>query len=204
MAGEALLINPRRKRRRARRKKARRPRRARATLVARINRRRRPRRHRRINARRHRRRARSNPRLPLIGNVNLNAIGAGALGYIGTRYAAGFALTLLPPEWKAAAGTVPTDQQNLTRIGVKAVVGLGLLPMAARMLRLKGAAGPIAIGAGIAVAVDLFETYLQRMLPLPLGDYEQQTLTDYESRQLTGADDNAGAFGGGAYGFGAY
>lgn len=202
MAGEVLLINPRHRRRRKTRK-ARSHRRKRARVrrhsYAMNPRRRRRRVGRRLHARRGRRHARRNPRLPLLGSVNLNAIGAGAAGYIGTRYGTGWLLSVLPPQWSADPNTAP-----LVRIGAKAVVGLVGLPMLARVLKLKGVAGPLAIGAGIAVAVDLFETYVARFLPLPMSDYEDAQLGAYEEGQLGDISDEEGivpdAYGGGAYG----
>lgn len=200
MAGEGLLINPRRKHRRRKARKARsarkRRRRVRANPFA-VSRRRRRRssgRRRRVSARRHRR----NPRLPLLGNVNLQAIGAGAAGYIGTRYGTGFLLSVLPPEWQADPNTKP-----LIRIGAKAVVGLVLLPMVAKMLKMGKFSAPLAIGGGVAVVVDLFETYLAPSLGVPIADYEQGVLNDYEVGQLNGPVEDtvmdADAYGGGAY-----
>jgi len=142
----------------------------------------------------------------LLGNVNIAAITGGAVGYIGTRYGTGWALSVIPPQWSADPNTAP-----LVRIGVKALVGIVGIPMLLRFI--PGArkfAGPAAIGGGIAVAVDLFETYLAKMVPIPMADYEQQVLTDYETRALTGTDDGSpgfiqgGAFGSSAYGGGAF
>jgi len=201
MAGEAILINPQHRRRRRKKARSHRRRRARARRnpFALNPRRRRRRVHARRRARSGRRHARRNPRIPFLGQVNFNAIGAGAAGYIGTRYGTGFLLSVLPPEWSADPNTAP-----LVRIGAKAVVGLVGLPMLARLLRLRGVSGPLAIGAGIAVAVDLFETYVARFIPIPLAEYEQAQLGAYEEGQLGDIDDEDGmvpdAYGGGAYG----
>ncbi len=204
MAGEVLLINTRYGRKRRTKARAHRRKRARARhnpFEYAMNRRRR--RHVATRASRRRHRARRNPQIPLLGNVNFNAIGAGAAGYIGTRYGTGWLLSVLPR-------TADPNTAPLVRIGVKAVIGIAGLPMLARMLRLRGAAGPLAIGGGIAVAVDLFETYLAKMIPIPMADYEQQVLTDYETRQLTGTEEEistsigGGAFGGGAFGGSAF
>lgn len=199
MAGEVLLINPRRRRRR---------RKARTHARKRTHRRRRhvlamnPRRRRRRVGRRHSRRARAhrNPRIPFLGSVNVTGIVAGGAGYIGTRYGTGWALSLLPPQWSADPNTAP-----MVRIGVKALVGLFGLPMLAKALRIKGAAHALALGGGIAVAVDIFETYLAKMIPIPMADYEQGYITAYEPGQITGIDDptdvvDVDAYGGGAYG----
>ena len=196
MAGEVLLINPRR--RRGRRKKARATRRRtrvrRRNPFAAMNPRRRSRR--RVARRSRRGRARRNPRLPLLGNVNITAIGSGAAGYIGTRYATGWIMSMVPPAWVADPNTAP-----LVRIGLKALIGVVGLPMLARTLRMRGVAGPLAIGAGIATAVDLFETYLAKSIPIPMADYEQGYISAYELGQLTGADDfsSESAYGGGAF-----
>jgi hypothetical protein len=198
MAGEVLLINPRRRRRRKKARAAGRKRHARRRRNPfAINPRRR--RRRAVSRRRTRRhRAHRNPRLPLIGNVNITAIGAGAAGYVGSRYATGWLLSMVPPAWVADPNTAP-----LVRIGIKAVVGLVGLPMLARTLRMKGVAGPIAIGAGIAVAVDIFETYLAKAIPIPMSDYEQGYITAYEPGTITnvpGMDmGDEGAYGGGAF-----
>jgi hypothetical protein len=200
MAGEVLLINPRR--RRGRRRKASRsharkraPRRRRRLVASN------PRRRRRVHARRHaRRRGRRihrNPRLPLIGSVNIGGIAAGTAGYVGTRYGTGFLLGVLPDSWKAA-------NPDIVRIGAKAVVGLVALPFLANLLKLRGASGAIRTGAGIAIGVDIFETYLAKMIPLPMSDYEQGYITSYEAGQITGTGDmdvvDIDAYGGSAYG----
>jgi len=197
MAGEVLLINPRRRRRRRKARGAARKRRRRARRNPFAINPRRRRRSRRVGRRHRRARARRNPRIPLLGNVNINAIAAGAGGYIGTRYGTGWLLSVLPKEWMADPNTAP-----LWRIGVKALVGIVGLPMLARTFRMRGVAGPLAIGGGIAVAVDLFETYLAKMIPIPMADYEQGYITAYEPGQITDtASDFAvdGAYGGGAY-----
>lgn len=202
MAGEVLLINPRRRRRRKKAKSSHRRKRSRVRrhAVAANPRRRRRSAHRRVHARR-RRRMHRNPRIPLLGNVNVGAIGAGAAGYIGTRYGAGFLLGVLPPDWKADANTAP-----LLRIGAKAAVGLVLLPMLAKMLKQGKYAAPLAIGGGVAVVVDLFETYVAPHVGIPMADYEQGVLNNYEVGQLNGPDmsqienvQDVDAYGGGAY-----
>jgi hypothetical protein len=199
MAGTALLINPRRRRRRKARKarsSRRRARRVRRNPFA-VARRRRRRGHRRAHARRGRRRAHRNPRLPLIGSVNFPAIGAGAAGYIATAWGGPQLFNMLPPDWKTNAQMTP-----LLRIGAKAAVGLVLLPMVAKMVfPRKGLAGPMALGAGIAIAVDLFKSYLAPAMGITLEDYETQTISAYETAQLTG---DADAYGNSAYGGGGY
>lgn len=197
MAGEVLLINPRRRRRRRKARashKRRAPRRRRRSMVAHNPRRRRRagRAHRRSHRRR---RVHRNPRLPLVGNVNIAGIAAGTAGYVGTRYGTGFLLSVLPASWTAA-------NPNLARIGAKAVVGLVALPMLANLLKLRGASGAIRTGAGIAIGVDIFETYLAKMIPLPMSDYEQGYITAYEPGVLSDddMDSEADAYGTSAYG----
>ena len=197
MAGEVLLVNPRRRRRR---KKARATTRKRRRRVRRnpyvLNPRRRARR-RRVGARRRSRRVRRNPRLPVLGNVNMNAIVGGTVGYVGARYGTGWLLSVLPPTMASDPNTGP-----LVRIGAKALVGIVGIPMLLKMTPFtRKYATAAAIGGGIAAAVDLFETYLAKAIPLPMSDYEQRVLTDYEMQQLTGT---ATAYGGEAYGDAAY
>lgn len=209
MAGQALLINPRRRRRKkatarrgaTKRRRRRAVRRNPIMLNARRRRRRRSVGRRRV-ARRGRRRMHRNPRIPFVGSVNLGAISTGFAGYIGTRFGATWAMSFLPASMKVG------DTAPLARVAVKAVVGLGVLPVVARMLRMKGAAGHLAIGAGIAIAEDLFNTYVAKMLPLPAGvtslaDYETGYITSYERGTLSdigfGTDEETGAYGGGAY-----
>jgi hypothetical protein len=208
MAGEMILVNRRHRRRkkaRARRhvRRARPRRRARASVAVRVNRRRR-----RVNARRHvRRRHHRNPRgsfrLPFLGSVNLPAIGAASAGYIGTRYGAGFALKMLPAEWggngNLSPGATAADANGkaLARVGAKAVIGLGVLPLVAGMVKLDRKW--VAIGAGVAIAADLFEHFVAPSIAswAPLADYEMQALSDYEFQGISGSA--AGAYGGGAY-----
>ena len=170
MAGEVILVNARG---RGRRKKARARRRgrARARVAVAINRRR-PRRH-RITARR---RAHRNPRIPFLGNVNINGILGGTGGYLGTRYGTGWLMSLAP-QISADPNTAPW-----IRMGIKALVGLVGLPMLARMLRMRGLAGPLAIGGGIAVAQDLFDTFVKPAFPI--ADYETQTIEAYETQEI--------------------
>lgn len=216
MAGEVLLINPRRRRRKSRVRRARahsprRRRRARrnpfpTAYAAMANRRRR--RGRRVHARKHsRRRAHRNPRLPFVGAINMglvrNAVSAG-IGFEGTRFGATWLMSVLPAQWSADPNTAP-----LVRFGVKAVVGFGILPLAAKALRQGKMASWLAVGAGVAIVADIFETYLESKLPLPKGvtslaDYEQRYVSAYDVAQLTdyteGEGMSGGAFGGSAYG----
>lgn len=204
---EGILINPRRRRGR-RRKKARTHRRARSHRRRRVHalanphrRRRGSHRRSRVSSRRSRRVGR-NPRIPFIGGVNIGQLAAGGLGYVGTRYATGAVLGFLPPQWSADPNTAP-----LVRIGVKAVVGLGVLPLIAGFIPgMKNMKGAIRTGAGIAVVVDLFETYVARFIPLPMSDYEQGAITGYEPGMITGVGEgliepavDTDAYGGSAY-----
>lgn len=194
MAGEVMLINPRRKHRRKKARRARRARthhRRRRGLFA-ANPRRRHRRARGRRVRRHR-----NPRAMRFFGVDLGAVGLATSGYFVTRYATGGLLGMLPAEWRADPNTAP-----LVRIGMKAAVGVGL-PMMLRPMIGRSVSNWLAVGGGIAVLADLFETYVAQMIPLPLADYEQGMLTDYEQGQLTGLgqEESAGdVYAGSIYG----
>lgn len=185
MAGEVLLINPRHRRRR-RRKARGTHRRRRRRLSARRNPAN-PRRHRRRVYGRRRRHARRRHRVhrnpQLFAGVNLVGIGIASVGYVGTRYATGWALSMLPPEWSKDPNTA-----NLVRIGVKAGIGVGL-PILLRRWIGRGTSNWLAIGGGIAVLTDIFQTYLAGAIPIPLADYEPGMLTDYEPGMLTGQGD---------------
>lgn len=198
MAGEMLLVNPRR-RRKSRRKKARASRRKssrrrRRVLVA-INPRRRRRRVR--NARRGRRRVHRNPRLPLIGNVDLNGIVAGGVGIGVTHYGTGALLNVLPKEWMADPNAAPW-----VRIGAKAGVGLVLLPMVAKMIGMGRFAKPLVLGAGAALAFEVLDSFAGPAIKkaLNLGAYDSRVLSGYDMRVLSDvAETGSGAYGGGAY-----
>jgi len=184
MAGSVMLINPRRRRRRARRARARAPRRRvrrrRRALAAYHN----PRRHRRVRARRARRHGRRrvhrNPRLPF--GIDLQAIGFGTAGLIGTH--------VLGKQLAAAmGGKAGTLDQNIVRIGSKAVVGVGLPLLAKRFIGSK-TAHALAIGGGIAVLADILSTYAPKEWGLPsLADYQTGVLSDYQQGQLQGYGD---------------
>lgn len=190
MAGEVILVNARR--RKARKKvRSRRRRRTSARknpFAYNARRRRRSGRRRVVRARR---RARSNPRIPFLGTVNLNGILGGTGGYLATRYGAGWVLSL------PAVSQMTADPNTgpWVRMGVKALVGLVGLPMIAKALRLRGVAGPVAIGAGIAVAQDLFDTFVKPSLPI--ADYETQVIQSYEPQVLS--DGSASAYGANPY-----
>ena len=83
----------------------------------------------------------------------------------------------LAPQISADPNTAPW-----IRMGIKALVGLVGLPMLARMLRMRGLAGPLAIGGGIAVAQDLFDTFVKPAFPI--ADYETQTIEAYETQEI--------------------
>jgi hypothetical protein len=197
MAGEVILVNARR--RRGRRKRARastRRRRAKARrnpFLYNARRRRRSGRRRAV-ARRRSRRVHRNPRIPFLGSVNVNGIVGGTAGYLGTRYGAGWLMSLPA----VSAMTADPNTGPWIRMALKAAVGLVGLPMIAKALRLRGVAGPIAIGAGIAVAQDLFDTFVKPSLPI--ADYQEQVISDYVPQTISGG----GAYTGGAYGTSAY
>lgn len=173
MASEFAVLNPRRRRRRRAKTSAKRTRRRRrrtGTLAARaLNPRRRRRRVTRTRARR-RRGYRRNPRL-LPAGINLPAIGFGAVGFVGSKVLGGWMAKMLPAEWTA---------NPIAQVGVKAVAGIGA-PMLAKQFKLIPApmANAIMVGAGIAIAVDLFNAYLAPAMGL--SDYQ---LDGYEGTPL--------------------
>jgi hypothetical protein len=206
MAGEVMLINPRRRgrhkrRRRSTRSHARPHRRKRRRVAAYANPRRKRRvgrRHRRIGARRRHHR---NPRI-LGGSfmgVNVGQALTGGLGFVGANLAAAHLMKFLPPQWTADPNT-----GNLVRIGSKAAVTIGGA-MLLKRTPLKGFATAWAVGGGIATVVDALQTYL---LPaIGMSDYQQGMLEDYQQGVLQGYSDPSaaeGLYGSDAYGNSAY
>jgi hypothetical protein len=214
MAGEVMLINPRRRRRRkARRARSHRPARrvrrrrtARAVAYANPRRRRRARRH----ARRHVARRRRHHVNPRIGGLNvmglpLGQAGLGLVGFFGTNVAAAQLRKMLPPSWAM--------DENVTRLGIKAVVGIGGTMVLRKVNR--PIANAFALGAAFNILVDLVKTFAPANLGL--GAYQSGTLEDYQPGILNGYGDVMGsdanlqggvAYGGGssagAYGGSAY
>jgi hypothetical protein len=172
MAGEFAVINPRRRRKKARvqRRKVRR-RRKYARVANPVRRRRRVARRRHNPRRRHYAR-----RNPSFMGMDLGKIGSLAGGYVGTEILGGYLKGMLP------AGMLP--DANLARIGCKAAVAIGV-PLLARRFLPRGVAKALMIGGGVAVAVDLFNTFVKPMIPgLPLADYEQGYISDYEMQSI--------------------
>ena len=183
MAGEFAVINPRRKRRKKtrkvthRRRKNARRRRVGVKLV-----------HRR---RSHVARRRHNPRRryarrhnPAVFGINIVKIGSIAGGFVGTEILAGYLAGMLPAAWKTDA--------NMVRIGCKAAVGVGA-PLLLKRFLPRGVGSALAIGGGVAVLVDVFNTFVRPMVPgLPIADYEQGYIQGYEqpeySPALSGSD----------------
>jgi len=167
MAGEFAVINPRRRRRKKVRTRRKVSRRRRRVSVNPIHRRRRhvARRH---NPRRHRRYARRHN--PAVFGINIVKIGSIAGGFVGTEILAGYLAGMLPAAWKTDA--------NMVRIGCKAAVGVGA-PLLLRRFLPRGVGNALAVGGGVAVLVDVFNTYVKPNIPgLPLGEYE---LAGYEA-----------------------
>jgi hypothetical protein len=194
MAGQLLVLNPRRKRRKKARAttKRRRVRRARARVH---NPHRRTRRRvRRIGARRRRRVVRHNPGGRLMG-VNLGQVAMIAGGGIAVEILADKLAAMLPASWKADA--------NLVRIGTKAAVGIGA-PMLLRRFLPRGWGSAIALGGGIVTVLDIFKTYIAPKIGVTLSSYEigpYPGMSGYE--QLSGFNDDndgSGAYGGSIYG----
>jgi hypothetical protein len=165
MAGEYLLVNPRRKRRARRktRKTRKNPRRRHRIAYFRPRRRRRSARRRNPSRRRHH--IRRNPAMRFMG-MDLGMIGWGAVGAVGGKLAGGFLYRMLPAEMKADTNTAP-----LLSLGASAAAGIGV-PMLLKQFRVlpKPAANAMMLGAAIVLAVDLLDAYV---LPkLGLGTYE--------------------------------
>ena len=117
--------------------------------------------------------------------VDLGKIGSIAGGYVGTEILAGYLKGMLP------ANLLPDP--NMARIGCKAAIGIGL-PLLARRFLPRGVANALMIGGGVAVAVDLFNTYVKPMVPgLPLADYEQGFISGYEAPMLETSPSLSGA-----------
>jgi hypothetical protein len=176
MAGEFAVINPRRKRRKnarkvthRRRKNARR-RRVGVRLVHR------KRSHRRVARRRSNPRRRHNP---AIMGINIVKIGSIAGGFVGTEILAGYLSGMLPAAWKTNPAMV--------RIGCKAAVGIGA-PLLLKRFLPRGIGAALAVGGGVAVLVDVFNTFIKPNIPgLPLGEYDQGYIEGYESPDYSAA-----------------
>lgn len=185
-AGMLTVVNPRRRRSRKRRHTAKpatnRRRRRRVHAVANPSRRRS---HRRVHARRRRH---SNPRLGgnLVGTLMK---GAGlAAGVIAANAATAAANNTF---LKANPAT------GIAKIALKAGIGIVALPLLLKMVPGgKKFAGSVAIGAGIAVALDLWNQFGAGMLPAELHDYEVGTLSAYRPGQLDGWAPQGGMSGG--------
>jgi hypothetical protein len=135
-----------------------------------------------------------------MGNLTRGfTIGAGA---VATNVATGFISKYLPAT--LTAGPV--------LLAVKAGVGLIALPMLLKVLPGgRKFASSVAIGAGVAIAIDILNTYVLPNIP-GISDYETGMLSDYETGTLTGygdptmnegvssANSNVGVYGGGIYG----
>lgn len=158
MAGEFMILNPRKRKRRATKKtksRKRRTRRARAHAAPK-------RRRRRIGARRHvaRRRVRSNPRGMHMAGVDFKSAGFMAGGFILSNIGTGYISKMLPAGW----------QGPVARIGVKAVVGIGGPLLLKRFIGAK-TANLLAAGAAVSVLVDAYQTWVAPNIP-GLSDYE--------------------------------
>jgi hypothetical protein len=175
MAGEFAVINPRRRRRKKatvhhRRKVSRRRRRVAVNPVHR-------RRH-HVARRRHnpRRRHYARRHNPAMFGINIVKIGSIAGGFVCTEILAGYLSGMLPAAWKTDA--------NIVRIGCKAAVGVGA-PLLLKRFLPRGVGEALALGGGVAVLVDVFNTYVRPNIPgLPLADYEPGEISSYEQQFL--------------------
>lgn len=199
MAGMLTVVNPRRRRRsktrrpRAKRKSTRRRRRS-GLFVAKANPRRRRRARRAVSRRRRRH---SNPSVRMGGIVGTltkgAALGAGA---IATNLATNGVNKLLG----ANALNGPA------KLALKAGVGLVALPMLLKFVPGgKKFAAQVALGAGIVIALDIFDQYIKESVPAYLQDYEYGSLNDYQYGALNGWAPQDGMSGGaGVYDDGVY
>jgi len=188
MAGEFAVINPRRRRRKKatakRRKSSRRRRRVAVNPIHRLHRKRRHVARRRHNPRRRRYARQHNP---AVFGINIVKIGSIAGGFVGTEILAGYLSGMLPAAWKTNPAMV--------RIGCKAAVGIGA-PLLLKRFLPRGIGAALAVGGGVAVLVDVFNTFIKPNIPgLPLGEmgeYNQGYITGYEdpgySAALSGGD----------------
>jgi hypothetical protein len=108
--------------------------------------------------------------------INLVKIGSIAGGFVGTEILAGYLSGMLPAAWKTDA--------NMVRIGCKAAVGVGA-PLLLKRFLPRGIGEALAVGGGVAVLVDVFNTYVKPNIPgLPLADYEPGQISSYEPQYL--------------------
>jgi hypothetical protein len=180
---EFMVVNPRRRhrRRKARARSKVNTRRRKRRVVRHHNPvRRLGRRRRRVGARHHRRRrVHRNPGIGRGGiGVLMTGAGIGA-GAIATNLAAGWIAKKLPAQF----------QTGIAQTAVKAAVGLFALPMVLKFVPGgKKFIRPVMVGAGVAVALDIWNAYLAApvMKSLGLADYHQGSLADYQTGQLAG------------------
>lgn len=163
MAGEFMVINPRRKRRSKAKPARKRRRRARALHNPTHRRRRRSTRAR--VARRGRRRVHRNPRGLNLAGIDFGAAAMTAGGFIGADIGAGFIAKMLPANWQTGA----------PRLALKAAVGIGV-PLVARRFIGARVSNLLAAGAAVSVLVDVYKLWIAPNIP-GLSDYE---LTGYE------------------------
>jgi hypothetical protein len=73
------------------------------------------------------------------------------------------------------------------RIGCKAAVGIGA-PLLLKRFLPRGIGAALAVGGGVAVLVDVFNTFIKPNIPgLPLGEYDQGYIEGYESPDYSAA-----------------
>ncbi len=82
------------------------------------------------------------------------------------------------------------------KIGLKAAVGLIVLPMVMGFIPGgKKFANSVRLGAGIAVALDIYDQFVKPSLPSYLQDYSWGQLNDYQVGQLNGWAPQSGMSG---------
>lgn len=94
---------------------------------------------------------------------------------------------------------------GVAKIGLEAGVGVAGY-MGLKMLKQGAFANAFAVGAGIIVALDLYDTFVKGMLPPMLQDYSYGSLNDYQYGSLNGwaPQGGEGLSGGSVYADGVY
>jgi hypothetical protein len=187
MAGSLMVINPRRRRRRAKKARSHKlaRRRRRHTLSANPRRRRVSRR--RVHARR---RTHSNPRFGMGGLTSGMKTGLGiGVGVVATEIGTGAAIKFIPGMPAMLTG-------GLGKSALKIGVGAIALPFILKKVGQHSLAKNVAIGAWVAVAVDLLHEYVTPALGL--SEYSSDLslyssagdLSDYPNESEVGSAEN--------------
>jgi hypothetical protein len=139
-------------------------------------------RRRRVHARR-----RSNPRRrrhhnPILSGGVLGPVMKGITLGIGAVAARAAANAVKNTFFKDPAAPI----SPVVKIGLEAGVGVVGYIALGKLLKQRGLANAFAVGAGIVVAMDLYDSFVAGMLPAILKDYSYGSLNDYQTGQLNG------------------